>query len=91
MNKSEFIAVLAKTLNTTKTEAAKILEALLQSISGALKSTGSLQITGFGKFEVKRRKERLSFNPQNGKQIKVPATNVIKFGAGKDLKETVNS
>ena len=50
---------------------------------------GKLTLTGFGTFQVEKRKARVGRNPRTGKEIKIPATKVVKFRPGKLLKDAV--
>lgn len=45
---------------------------------------------GFGTFETRDRTERVGKNPQNGKEVTIPACKVPAFKAGKALKGAVN-
>ena len=49
----------------------------------------SVTLVGFGTFSVSRRDARMGRNPQTGKEIQIPAKNVVKFKAGKGLRELV--
>ena len=75
----------------TKAEAAKSVQAVLSSIQGALAKGDKVSLTGFGIFEVTHRPEREGRNPQTGQSIKIAASNAIKFKAGKQLRDAVNS
>ena len=48
-----------------------------------------VQLIGFGNFEVRERAARKGRNPQTGKEIKIAASKVPAFKAGKALKEAV--
>jgi DNA-binding protein HU-beta len=50
-----------------------------------------VQLTGFGSFVVRARAARTGRNPQTGNTIKIKASKVAAFKAGKTLKEAVNS
>lgn len=89
MNKAQLVASVADATNKTKKEVAEILEAILAAITSALKRGDKVTLTGFGTFEVRHRKERPGRNPQNGKPITIPATDVPAFKAGKGLKDAV--
>ncbi len=67
----------------------KPLISLIKTISDTLKKKGRLALAGFGTFSVNQRKAREGRNPQTGKPIKIPATKVVKFKPGKQLKEKV--
>ncbi len=91
MNKSELIARVAEAASLSKSDAADAVDATFRAIESALKEGDDVRIVGFGSFMVTRREASMRRNPATGKQMKVPATNVPKFKAGKALKEAVNS
>ena len=66
------------------------MDAVLDSISGALKSGDSVSLVGFGTFAVKARAARTGRNPRTGETIEIAASNVPGFKAGKALKDAVN-
>lgn len=89
MKKSEVVdAIAAKTgLNKKDSEAA--LQALLDTITGSLQKGKDVVFTGFGSFSVSKRAARDGVNPATGEKIKIKATTVPKFKAGKSLKDAV--
>ena len=91
MNKGELIdAIAAKTQNTKK-EVDAVLTATIEAIMEAVSSGEKVTLVGFGTFEPRQRAEREGRNPQTGKTIKIPATTVPAFSAGKQFKEIVVS
>ena len=90
MTKAELIEKMAKDAGITKTAAGKSLEAFIGGVTKALKKKdGKVTLVGFGTFSKSRRKARKGRNPQTGAVIKIKASNVVKFKAGKKLKEAV--
>jgi DNA-binding protein HU-beta len=89
VNKSELVKSLAEKAEITQKDAAKALDATVEVIQTALANGDKVQIIGFGSFEVRDRKERKVISPATGEEIKVPATKVPAFKAGKSLKEAV--
>jgi len=89
MTKAELIAQVAADSKIKKADAEKAINALIKAISKTLKGKGRLALAGFGTFAVTARKAREGRNPQTGKPIKIPATKVVKFKPGKQLKESV--
>jgi len=89
VNKTELIKSLAEKAGVTQKEAAKVLDATVDSIQQALANGEKVQIIGFGTFEVRDRKARKVVSPATGEEIEVPATRVPAFKAGKALKEAV--
>ncbi|HEX6971901.1 MAG TPA: HU family DNA-binding protein [Limnochordia bacterium] len=90
MNKSELIASVAEKSGLTKKAAGEAVEAVLGAISDALANGGKVTLVGFGTFEVRSRAARRGVNPATGTAIRIPATKVPAFKAGKSLKEAVS-
>ena len=91
MNKADLIEVIAGQTGSTKVDAAKALDAIVDAVSGELAKGGSVSLVGFGTFSVRHRAARDGINPQNPSQkIHIPAANVPVFKAGKALKAAVN-
>ena len=89
MNKTEFVEAVAKEANATKAAANELVNAVVTVVTKALKKGESIQITGFGTFEVAKRAARKGRNPATGKEIKIPASKAPKFKAGAVLKKAV--
>ncbi len=89
MNKGELIDKLADKVDLSKNKTGEVLNELLEIISGTLKKGDDVVLTGFGRFDVRKRKAREGRNPQTGAKISIPARRVPKFKAGKSLKEMV--
>ncbi len=91
MNKTELIDAIAASADIPKAAAGRALDAVVDSITAALKRGDSVALVGFGTFAVKDRAARTGRNPQTGQEIQIPAARVPGFKAGKALKDAVNS
>ncbi len=89
MNKQELIAKIAKDTGVTKTAAAGAVDSFFDGITKALKKGDAITFVGFGTFKTSQRKARVARNPQTGAPIKIKARRVVRFTAGKALKNTV--
>ncbi len=90
MTKAELIEIMAKDAGICKAAAGKALSSFVDGVTKALKKKdGKVTLVGFGTFSKSRRKARKGRNPQTGKPISIKARNVVKFKAGKKLKEAV--
>lgn len=89
MTKAELIAQVAGEAQIRKVDAEKAINSLIRIVTDALKKDSRLALAGFGTFQVAQRKAREGRNPQTGKPIKIPATRVVKFKPGKQLKESI--
>ena len=90
MNKSELIDAIAENSGLSKADSGRALDAMIASVSGALKDNDQVTIVGFGTFLVRQRSARTGRNPQTGAEIKIAAANVPAFKPGKALKDAVN-
>ncbi len=89
MNKAELIDKLAKDVKLTKTQAAQAIDCFQEAVRSTLKKRDKLTLVGFGTFKVLDRKARLGRNPQTGAEMRIPAKKVVKFLAGKKLKNKI--
>jgi len=69
----------------------ELVEALLARITTVLKSGDKVALTPFGVFRIRDRAARIARNPQTGEPVHVPAKRVLKFTAGRTLKEAVGT
>ena len=88
-NKAELVDRVAKKTQLTKKDVSATVEAIFETIQEALKAGEKVQVIGFGTFEVRERAARKGRNPQTGKEIKIKASKVPAFKAGKALKDAV--
>ena len=90
MNKTELVAAMADKAGLTKKDADAALKAFTEVVEETLKAGDSIQLIGFGTFEVAERAERTGRNPQTGAEMVIPAFKAPKFKAGKALKDALN-
>ena len=90
MNKAELVDAVAAAANLSKADAGRAVDAVVTSITAALKKGQQVSVVGFGTFGVKHRAARAGRNPRTGETIKINASNVPGFKAGKALKDAVN-
>ncbi len=90
MNKGEFVGSVADAAEMTKADAERAVEAVFKVVKKALKSGDSISLVGFGTFSVRKRAARTGRNPRTGDTIKIKASKVPAFKAGKGLKDAIN-
>ncbi len=90
MNKGDLINFVASKAGLSKAQAADAVNAVFDGIEGSLKGGDKAAFIGFGTFSISKRAERKGKNPATGQEITIPAMNLVKFKAGKALKESVN-
>jgi DNA-binding protein HU-beta len=90
MTKAELVEKAAKEAGISKVAAGAALNSFMNNVTKALKKKdGKVTLVGFGTFSKVRRKARKGRNPQTGEPIKIKAANVVKFRAGKKLKDSI--
>ena len=90
VTKANIASELAQRTNTNKTEAANILNSVLDIIAENLKSNDKVQFTGFGSFIAEDKPETTGRNPKTGESITIPARRSVRFKVGDLLKKAVN-
>lgn len=89
MNKAEIIEKVHGVLGTTKADAERAVETVIDSIIGEVSKGGEVSIAGLGIFVAKARPARTGRNPRTGEAVKIAATRVPKFRAAKGFKDAV--
>lgn len=92
VSKQKFVERLAERTGMGKRDAAKAVDAFIDTVTDTLKEGSSITFTGFGKFSTSRRAERQGVNPRSpGEKVTIPAATVPKFSAGTALKDAVRN
>jgi DNA-binding protein HU-beta len=89
MKKAEFIDAVAEKAGLSKKDANEALNAILETITDALKDGKTVSFIGFGSFSTVRRAAREARVPLTGKTVQIPVRNAVKFKVGKSLKDSV--
>ena len=91
MNKQDIAEKVRGVLGTTKADAERAVECMIECIVGELKKGGEVSVAGLGIFKTKMRAARTARNPRTGAAVQVPTMRVPKFQAAKALKEAVKA
>ena len=89
MTKQEFVDRIADKSQLNKRDAAKAVDAFIDTITETLRGGGDVSFTGFGKFSTSNRAARQGVNPRTGERVQIAASRVPKFSAGSQLKSAV--
>jgi len=89
LNKKLLADEVAELTGLTKKAAGEAVDAVFDTIKKTLSKKGTVDVYGFGKFEVKSRAARNGINPVTKEKIKIAATKVPSFKASKALKDSV--
>ncbi len=90
MTKAELVEKIAAKGNLTKAGAERALNAFLAAVEDALCKDAKVTLTGFGTFAVENHKARQGRNPRTGETLTIPACKMVRFRAGKTLKDSLN-
>jgi DNA-binding protein HU-beta len=89
LNKAELVNRVSEQTGLSKKNSIVAVNAVIDSITKSLTNGESVQLIGFGSFEVRERSARKGRNPQTGEEIQISASKAPSFKPGKQLKEAV--
>lgn len=89
MTKAELVTMAAAKSGLSKKDTEKAISSVIDTITETLAKGESIQLVGFGTFEVRERAERTGINPRTKEKITIAATKVPAFKAGRALKDAV--
>lgn len=73
----------------SKKDCARVVDAFLDAIKGAMKDQKNIEVRGFGTFKIRQRKTRMARNPRTGAPVEVSARPVPVFKPSKELRAMV--
>ena len=91
MTKQEFVDRIADKSQLNNRDAAKAVDAFIDTITETLRGGCDVSFTGFGKFSTSNRAARQGVNPRTGERVQIAATTVPKFSAGSQLKAALKT
>ena len=91
MTKTELVEAFAKQQNLSLKDAKSIVETIMATMAEALIQGDSIELRGFGSFQVREYAAYTGRNPRTGKEVLVPSKKLPFFKAGKDLREQMNN
>lgn len=89
MNKADIVSKVQDVLGSTRADAERAVECVIDCVQTGLAKGDEVSIAGLGIFVAKARGARTGRNPRTGETIKIPATRTPKFRAAKALKDAV--
>ena len=90
MTKRDLVVKISKETGMIQSDVAEIVQKTLDSIAADLIAGNTIELRNFGVFEIKIRKSRKGRNPNKpANEVVIPERAVVKFRAGKELKEAV--
>ncbi len=90
MTKAGIVNSVYEKLDITKKDASDYVEAILDTMKEELSAGENIKVSGFGKFEIRAKGERIGRNPRTGVEIKIPERCVLRFKVSQVLKDRLN-
>lgn len=90
MTKAGLVDSVYERVGVSKKDAAEYVDVVLEIMKETLEGGDELKISGFGKFEVRHKGERIGRNPQSGVEIMIPRRKVLRFKVSQVLKDELN-
>jgi len=90
LTKADIVKAAAEQNGYTNKQSVEIVETLLEIIKSALESGEDVLVSGFGKFCVNEKKERMGRNPATGEAKMIVARKVVTFKCSRQLRDKIN-
>jgi integration host factor subunit alpha len=90
MTKADIVEKIHTGTGFSKKESVDLVESVLAIIKSTLESGESIKISGFGKFEVKKKADRRGRNPQTGETLTIEARRILSFKPSMLLRSAIN-
>lgn len=90
LTKSFIVEHLINENGYSRNQATETVNQILEIIKERLSSGEDVMISGFGKFSVKDKSERIGRNPSTNEAMKIPARRIVTFKSANKLKEKIN-
>ncbi len=79
MTKSDLVYAIFEHVGLPKKESAEIIEIIIETLKQTLTEGESIKISGFGTFNVRKKKARKGRNPKTGEEIEISPRSVVTF------------
>ena len=90
LTKIDLIERIKNELDLSKNDSQDLLESVFSIMKQTLASGEDVKISGFGKFEVKQKKDRRGRNPQTGETITIDSRRILTYKVSTLLKKAIN-
>ena len=90
LTKAQMVESIQNQTGFPKTRSSEIVETLLEIIKSTLESGEDVLVSGFGKFNVREKKERKGRNPSTGEDMMLSPRKVVTFKCSGKLRDRIN-
>lgn len=89
LTRSDICEALSNKIGLPKQRANDILENVLEEMIRGLVKQGTLKLSSFGSFNVRKKSTRVGRNPKTGKEVMITPRQTVSFRASHILKNRV--
>jgi integration host factor subunit alpha len=89
ITKADLVEAVHQTVGFSKKVSSEAVEKVFEVMKDALASGDDLKLSGFGKFDVRKKNARRGRNPKTEEGLIIPARTVVTFKASQGLKAVV--
>ena len=89
LNRMAISDAVFRKIGLSRNESAKLVDAVLDNVSGALVRGEKVKLSSFGTFSMRQKSARVGRNPQTGQEVPIPARKVLTFRASDQMKKRV--
>jgi integration host factor subunit alpha len=90
VTRADLVEALARRANLQRTEASRLLSAMLDHIEAALVEGDTVKLSRFGNFAVRQKRQRIGRNPKTGEEVPILPRQVLVFKPSNVLKSKIN-
>ncbi len=90
MIRENIMLIISQELNITNTKAKQLLTDFLECLEQTILEEKKVLFSGFGSFEVRKRKRIIGRNPKTMEEVIVPPRKALCFKASMKLKKIIN-
>ena len=90
LTRADIIEAIQSENGYSRRKSADTVETLIEIIKRTLETGEDVLISGFGKFQVKKKRERRGRNPATGEDIILSTRKVVTFKSSAKLRDKVN-
>ncbi len=90
LTKFDIVDKVHRKVGFSKKDSSVLVEAVFETIKKALENGENVKLSGFGKFEVRKKKARRGRNPQTGEEIEISARTVLSFKASQIIRSLLD-
>ena len=91
VTKKDLVEKISDRTGLTQVDTKIVVESFLDSVASALQEGTNIEIRGFGRFKVKKKRARTARNPRTNQYIQVEEGFKPVFEASKELRNKVNA